>query len=595
MRKPAPALRSFSEVGPLLKLKHFILVSFLFFVFCFLFFAHPANAQSTGPYSAPVNNPDVQQNLHTYSQNIMIEAMAAMICQLSGVDPIQKDHTCLSIDPVSQKLGYAPKTQSGVAGGAIGSISNLIGYTFQIPASSGQYFNYLASNFGIVKKSYGKIIDESSTTTTVHPVSPGVNSNGQTGVATDNHTAITTTGTGFESLNPLLPIWVALRDLVYVLFVVGFIVVGVAIMLRIKIDPRTVMTLQNRIPKIIAALVLVTFSYAIAGFLIDFMWTAIYLVINLFASADPVKTTTIGKQTYSNLQILYGLQDGSNLHAANVFNYASSTIGLFGVAKDAAGGVSEVVKSMLDNNVGEAITLAIGGILGGGAGFAAGGALTKIISTIGPWGAAVGTLIGGLAGAGAAFAFKGQVAGIIVFLIILVAILSALFRLWFKLLTAFILIILGVILAPLWIFAGILPGNKLGFGSWIRHMLSQIIIFPMTIAMFSLGKVTVDAYKSVESTTQGFVPPLLGYGTNTASITSLIALGFILITPNVAKWAGEIFKGPKLDATPIGQALKAGTSSFTSGGKTIGSYFAKTPKMGDKAGGWGAIRQVFKF
>ena len=34
-------------------------------------------------------------------------------------------------------------------------------------------------------------------------------------------------------------------------------------------------------------MILVTFSFAIAGFLIDLMWVSIYVIINLMAQADP--------------------------------------------------------------------------------------------------------------------------------------------------------------------------------------------------------------------------------------------------------------------------------------------------------------------
>jgi hypothetical protein len=516
-----------------------------------------ANAQVNNAYSAPVNNADVPQNLHTYSQNVMIEVMASLICQLSGVDPIQTDHKCLGPDPISKRIGYET---DGAEGGAIGTMGNLIGYIYQLPLSSGDYFHYLATNFGATKKTYGKTIDEATTTT------KGGSSY-----------------TGFEGLKPLLQIWVSIRDLVYSLFVLGFVIVGVAIMLRIKIDPRTVMTLQNRIPKIIAALLLVTFSYAIAGFLIDFMWTTIYLVINLFAQADP------------NMQLK--IKDFYNLQGGNVFNYARGAVGVSDVAWDSSRGVVDVLGSALDNTAGRSIT----GLFLGAIGLTTGGLAIKGLNLITSLTGPVGMMIKGLTGVIAAGAAAGLsdlavpfFARLVVWLVILIAVFSALFRLWFKLLIAFVMLVLGVVLAPLWIFAGILPGNKLGFGSWIRHMLSQIIIFPMTVAMFCLGKVVIDGYQAVGAGGQGFVPPLLGYGTDQASISSLLALGLVLITPNVAKWAGEIFKGPKLDATPIGQALKAGTGSLTEGAKTIAAY-EHTPKgFGEKQQMTGVWSRFFR-
>ena len=59
------------------------------------------------------------------------------------------------------------------------------------------------------------------------------------------------------------------------------------------------MTIQNQIPKIIISLILVTFSFAIAGFLIDLMWVSIYVVINLMSQADPnITASAVGTAIY---------------------------------------------------------------------------------------------------------------------------------------------------------------------------------------------------------------------------------------------------------------------------------------------------------
>ncbi len=76
-------------------------------------------------------------------------------------------------------------------------------------------------------------------------------------------------GFGFESLSPILNLWKLARNIALVGFVVIFVVIGTMIMLRTKIDPRTVVTIQQAIPKIIVSMILVIFSYAICGFLID--------------------------------------------------------------------------------------------------------------------------------------------------------------------------------------------------------------------------------------------------------------------------------------------------------------------------------------
>lgn len=79
-------------------------------------------------------------------------------------------------------------------------------------------------------------------------------------------------GYGFQSTAGLRPLWSASRNMVYFLMVVLLIASGFMIMFRVKINPQTAINLQLMIPKIIITLLLVTFSYAIAGLVIDLVY-----------------------------------------------------------------------------------------------------------------------------------------------------------------------------------------------------------------------------------------------------------------------------------------------------------------------------------
>src|SRR3989344_1704306 len=85
------------------------------------------------------------------------------------------------------------------------------------------------------------------------------------GLITPAYAAIT----GYEHLSPVMEIWKITRDAAYVLFIIIFIAVGFMIMLRKRVDARTVISVQGALPNIVLALILVTFSYAIAGLVID--------------------------------------------------------------------------------------------------------------------------------------------------------------------------------------------------------------------------------------------------------------------------------------------------------------------------------------
>src|SRR3990167_2992796 len=271
MKISAFVRRSFSEVGPQ------IILFFLFSIFYSLFSIQSVSAQSINQtaqnsYTAPNTNPNVPNNLHTYSQNVLIEVMSAVSCQLAGVDPTSPSQKCLGVDNNTGKIGYVEN-----GGGAIGFMGNMITMLYTPPAHTGDYIKNLAQNFGITKHAYASW---SRGWGRIPPSSP------QQNIA----------GTGFQGLSPLLKIWETFRDFAYLVFVLVFIIVGIAIMLRVKIDPRTVMTIQNQIPKLIIGILLVTFSFAIAGFLIDVMWIAIYLFYGMFNSIPGVDVTSLSPQ-----------------------------------------------------------------------------------------------------------------------------------------------------------------------------------------------------------------------------------------------------------------------------------------------------------
>ncbi len=95
-------------------------------------------------------------------------------------------------------------------------------------------------------------------------------------------------GTGFVSMAPVLEIWKKMRDLVYILYVLVFFVVGFMILLRRKIDPRTVITVEAALPKLVISLILITFSYAIIGFMVDLANLATRVIGSFFVGPGQI-------------------------------------------------------------------------------------------------------------------------------------------------------------------------------------------------------------------------------------------------------------------------------------------------------------------
>lgn len=90
----------------------------------------------------------------------------------------------------------------------------------------------------------------------------------------------TITGYGFSALTPILPIWRVFRNFAYLIFVFLFIYYGFMIMFQMKANPQTIISIQLALPKLIITLLLITFSYAIAGFLIDLFYVVLGIVFS---------------------------------------------------------------------------------------------------------------------------------------------------------------------------------------------------------------------------------------------------------------------------------------------------------------------------
>ena len=341
---------------------------------------------------------------------------------------------------------------------AIQGVGNLIaGMYANPPASSVEYFADLGRNLGIAQPAYAQ-------------------------------------GIGFEGLRPILPIWKAFRNIAYLFFVIVFVFIGFAIMFKLKIDPQTVISIQNALPKVIVALILVTFSYAIAGLMIDLIYVAISLVVALFQQA--------GLITKSMGEVQGLLQPG-------IFNF---------------------IRTIFSTG-----TIAVG----------------STISSV-----ATGIIGGGIAAAGI-----GWIAGGIALLIFAIALLFVTFKIFFQLLMSYIGIILGVIFAPLMLMLEALPGQR-GLSSWLKMMLSNIIVFPLVAAVLILTAVLtgsegwgVPTGVGFGTGTTGWVAPIVG-GVTLETIQALIGFGMLLLLPSIIDMVKKAIGAPGL-AEGLGAPLGA--------------------------------------
>lgn len=461
-------------------------------------------------------NPDVPKDIHTISHVVMIDVLSSLTCQLGGIDPTRKDGKCLGVDRNTGKIGFVKKSD----GGFVGVLETMIVTTFTLPTQihTSDYFAYVDEHFGFTKKAYAQ---------------------SQKNV-----------GIGFVGISPLLTTWVNFRNIVYLLFVVIFIIVGIGIMLRVKIDPRTVMTIENQLPKIIIGLLLVSFSFAIAGFLIDFMWVFIFVIINLLTNIDknidPAGVTST----------IFG-------HPIDFFSRTWDN-GIWGFAGAGFGAVFNTIQNIFTPQNWNQLQVATGAN-NQGCGFL----------DFGCWAASIFPLI--LKGI---FTLGSFILAPIIYLIFLIAIIVILIRIWWTLIKAYLSILVAIVLGPFWIALGILPGSTLGFVAWLRFLTANLLSFPAAIFMFLLARVLAD---SLSNPTNVFVPPLIG-NPNAADFTGnhnfvpfIITLVMLSLIPTVDRMLKDALKSS--ENKYVGPALIAGVGAggrFVGGSirESIGSYTA---------------------
>lgn len=155
----------------------------------------------------------------------------------------------------------------------------------------------------------------------------------------------------------------------------------------------------------------------------------------------------------------------------------------------------------------------------------------------------------------------GLLGGLLAYIIIGIAVLWAMLRLWFALIRAYIFILFNIIFSPFWILAGLIPGSSGGFGPWFRDLLGNLLAFPVVFMLFALARVIMEGFTT---NTNAFVAPLIGTPLNAPALGALIGLGIILIAPEAITMAREAIKAPEFKyATAIGRAVGVGSGSMT--------------------------------
>lgn len=388
-------------------------------------------------------------------------------------------------------------------------------------------------------------------------------------------------GVGFQGLQFLLPLWRGFRNVIYVISTLIFIIIGMMIMLRVKISPQAVITLQSAIPKLITTLILVTFSYAIAGLVIDIANFLQALVIAIFFSIN-------GKNFTQNLFTQVKFDSGIPFVTA-IMNVITGLIN---------GWSSFDFKHLSNPNLVDLQTLTYRAVPGWISMMMLGGLLGSIVigfllGGVGAWFGGAGNFVTDMAGRLVGGAIGGAL-GIIIPLILTILCAIWLIKLYFGLLKCYVTLIFKIILGPLEIGMGAFPNSKMGFSTWIMDVASNMAVFPVVGIFLVLLNMVIDAVSMNGIFSKAvWAPSLISAGGITPAILgAAIGLSGLAMLSKLPSLVPEfIFK---IKPSPFGAAIGenlGGVAALGSKSAKMVSNAALT-EVGKGSGGYGIFGEI---
>lgn len=281
---------------------------------------------------------------------------------------------------------------------------------------------------------------------------------------------------GFDILTPIVSLWEWSRNLVYVFYVIIFIIIGVMIIMRQRIGGQIPITIINSIPNVLLSLVLVTFSYAISGLILDLMHLANGVIFaGLFGPGGP----------------------GSNIANTDRFTFQSPEMSVFKIF-----GTSQITdfSGAIDFDE-DSSNFMIKTIL-------------KILEDVAQWNVLISVVL--------------SIAGV-----------TAMFKLFFTLLTNYLTFMLYPILAPIQFLIGSLPGKSNVIGEWFKKMFAAVGAF---VGVYLAFCIMIILTQSPDIGDFQWFPPMSGFSSSTETIRHLLGYAIFIATPTLPGMIQQLFK-----------------------------------------------------
>lgn len=359
-------------------------------------------------------------------------------------------------------------------------------------------------------------------------------------------------GIGFGALKPFKDIWLVFRDVVMLLMVFFIIAIGFMIMFRSKINPQTVISIENSLPKIVVALILITFSYAIAGFLIDLMYIVMGVILFLFASSNKfgLSTTELMKTYFysststpwvslapvakwSNFWQISGAI--LNLLPQVIVHALNSVVMIFGtkILLGLLGGATHKIGNLDPLKSGNLI-------IKSASKFLTTGKLTQALEKINTSGTPAVSLVVAIVivivELAVSILLQGYAAKILLTVILFLSIVFIYFRIFFLLLSTYLNILLSIIFSPLILALEAIPG-KSSFSYWIKNLLLNLATFPIVVTLALISYIISTI--SPSGAEAMWKPPYL-LSIDSGSFQTILAAMILFSIPDLVKTVREL-------------------------------------------------------
>lgn len=323
-------------------------------------------------------------------------------------------------------------SQANLSGGALGATTSLIGMLYlNPPVRTADYLASLGEQFGVVKEARAQVV-----------------------------------GSGAAVLSPILSLWQVSRNISYVVMIIIFVIIGLMVMFRQRINPQTVITAQAALPGLVIGLILITFSYFLAGLISDTAFIGTNLVGYYFTAAQSESSTNLLDRIASKNVLSIFTPFTKIVDRGAVENALNS------IWNDLADPTNTNRLNPLDLDPQKVLIILTGFMV------------SQLLMPFGSLAGGLGQFITGILSFGGAISQPVQLASFALSFVAMAILIYAMFRLLLRLINVFLTIVFLTITAPFQFLAASLPGRQGIATNWILNMVANILAFPAVLAVF---------------------------------------------------------------------------------------------------------------